>query len=67
MSKYNSSSSSSGIGFFGLLSIVFIVLKLMNVITWSWWWVLSPIWMPTTLVILIIVVVAGVMTIKELK
>ena len=32
-----------GIGFFGLLTIAFIVLKLCNVITWSWFWVLSPI------------------------
>ena len=40
----NSSSSSGGIGFFGLLAIVFITLKLTNYIDWSWWWVLSPIW-----------------------
>lgn len=40
----NSSNSSGGIGFVGLLTIVFIVLKLMDVITWSWLWVLSPIW-----------------------
>lgn len=38
----NSSSSSSGIGFTGLLTIVFIVLKLTGNITWSWFWVLSP-------------------------
>lgn len=38
------SSSSSGIGFVGLLTIVFIVLKLMGYITWSWMWVLSPLW-----------------------
>jgi len=37
-----SSSSSSGIGFVGLLTIVFIVLKLLKVIAWSWFWVLSP-------------------------
>ena len=36
--------SSGGIGFIGLLTIVFIVLKLTGVISWSWWWVLSPIW-----------------------
>lgn len=35
---------SSGIGFPGLLTIVFIVLKLTNVIDWSWWLVTSPIW-----------------------
>ena len=36
--------SSGGIGFVGLLTIVFIVLKLTKVISWSWVWVLSPIW-----------------------
>jgi hypothetical protein len=40
----NSKSTSSGVGFTGLLTIVFIVLKLTNYIDWSWWWVLSPIW-----------------------
>lgn len=33
-------------GFFGLLTIVFIVLKLTGVVAWSWWWVLAPIWIP---------------------
>ncbi len=36
--------SSGGIGFAGVLTIVFIVLKLIGVISWSWLWVLSPIW-----------------------
>lgn len=35
-------SKSGGIGFVGLLTIVFIVPKLTGVIAWSWWWVLSP-------------------------
>lgn len=48
MSK--SKSSSRGIGFWGLLTIVFIVLKLCNVIAWSWWWVLSPLWIPIDIV-----------------
>jgi hypothetical protein len=34
---------SSGIGFFSLLTVVFITLKLTGYIDWSWWWVLSPI------------------------
>jgi hypothetical protein len=38
------SSSNSGIGFNGLLTIVFITLKLTGYINWSWWWVLSPVW-----------------------
>lgn len=46
-----SSSSSSGIGFVGLLTIVFIVLKLLGKITWSWWWVLSPLWISAGLTI----------------
>lgn len=33
----------TGIGFVGALQIVFIVLKLIGTIDWSWWWVLSPI------------------------
>lgn len=35
-------SSGGGIGFCGALAILFIALKLLNQITWSWWWVLSP-------------------------
>jgi len=42
-------SYSSGIGFFGLLTIVFIVLKLIGVISWPWVWVLAPIWIPIVL------------------
>lgn len=38
--------SASGIGFFGLLTIVFIVLKLTHVIDWSWWYVLAPVLWP---------------------
>jgi hypothetical protein len=49
-------SSSSGIGFTGLLTIVFIILKLTNTIDWSWWWVLSPIW----IVIIIWVLILGI-------
>lgn len=43
--------SSGGIGFAGLLTIVFIVLKLLGKIDWSWWWVLSPIWISILLVV----------------
>jgi len=40
----NASSAGGGIGFAGLLTIVFIVLKLTGFIGWSWIWVLSPLW-----------------------
>lgn len=39
-------------GFPTLLTIAFIVLKLCNVITWSWWWVLAPLWIPVAIIIL---------------
>jgi ABC-type polysaccharide/polyol phosphate export permease len=42
----SSSSSSGGVGFFGLLTIVFIVLKLTGYIDWHWFWVLSPVLIP---------------------
>lgn len=35
-----------GIGFLGLLTVLFIGLKLTDHIDWSWWWVLSPLWLP---------------------
>ena len=46
--------SSGGIGFAGLLTIVFITLKLTGVIAWSWLWVLSPLWISFLLALLII-------------
>lgn len=52
----NNSRSSGGIGFVGLLTIAFIVLKLIGRITWSWVWVLSPIWIVTVLCVLVAVV-----------
>lgn len=45
----DNTSSSGGIGFAGLLTIVFITLKLTGYIDWSWWWVLSPIWISVIL------------------
>jgi len=53
----NNNSSSGGIGFVGLLTIVFITLKLIGFINWSWLWVLSPIWISILLIILIILIV----------
>lgn len=44
MSNKNSSSSGGRIGFTGLLTLLFIGLKLTHYIDWSWWWILSPIW-----------------------
>jgi hypothetical protein len=48
--------SSGGISFCDLLVIVFIVLKLCKVITWSWLWVLAPIWIPVAIVLVIFLI-----------
>ena len=56
----DSNNSSGGIGFAGLLTIVFITLKLTGTITWSWFWVLSPIWISFALLLLIFAVMAVV-------
>lgn len=55
-----SSSRSSGIGLTGAVFIVFLVLKLVGVITWSWWWVTAPLWGSAVVVVLILLAVAVV-------
>ena len=52
-SEKSNSGSKSGIGFCGLLTIVFITLKLCKVITWSWLWVLSPLWISFALAVIV--------------
>lgn len=54
----NDKTTTGGIGFFGLLGIVFITLKLCGIIDWAWWIVLSPIWGSILLVIVIVVILA---------
>lgn len=43
-------------GFCELLALVFIVLKLLGKITWSWLWVLSPIWIPLCIILPLIII-----------
>ena len=54
--KNNSVGSSGGIGFAGVLTIAFIILKLLGKIAWSWWWVLSPIWISAIVAILFLLI-----------
>lgn len=53
----STSSSSGGIGFFGLLTIVFITLKLTGFIAWSWWWVFSPLFVAALLFFFVVFLV----------
>lgn len=55
----SNNSNKGGIGFVGLLTIAFIVLKLTGYIEWSWVWVISPIWIYTILFILLCILIAA--------
>ena len=46
--------TSGGLGFGTVLFLIFLVLKLCNVITWSWWWVTAPLWISAILWVLIL-------------
>jgi hypothetical protein len=63
----SSSTSSGGLSFTGALTILFIGLKLGNVIHWSWWWVLSPIWISLSIALFVLLIVAIVFLISELS
>jgi len=43
----------SGIGFCSALTLIFIVLKLLDKITWAWIWVISPLWMPAAFIVVV--------------
>lgn len=59
--------TNNGIGFFGLLAIAFIILKIVGVISWSWLWVLAPIWGSIGLLVIIgtIAVICSLMSDKR--
>ncbi len=62
------SNSSSGIGFMGLLFLVFLVLKLCHVIDWSWWYVTMPLWGGTVLFIVVALIgLLGVAAVTSIK
>ena len=63
----NNSSSSGGISFTGALTILFIGLKLCNVIHWSWWWVLSPIWISAVIVLTVLATILMFAVINEVS
>jgi len=56
---------SSSIGLGGLLTVLFVGLKLTDNIDWSWWWVLSPLWIPAGILFIILAVVLFGWFVKE--
>lgn len=63
----DNTSKSGGIGFVGLLTILFIGLKLGGVIDWSWFWVLSPLWISTIFVLILAGVLVGLGLLMDRK
>jgi ABC-type polysaccharide/polyol phosphate export permease len=61
------SGTNNGIGFCGLLTILFIAFKLLGIINWSWAWVLAPIWIPVCIVLAICVIAIIVVLFVALK
>lgn len=57
MKDKNYNANNTGVGILGVLLIVFIVLKLVGVVTWSWWVVLIPLWIEIGLLIIVILVI----------
>lgn len=66
-SKNTNSSGGGGIGFAGLLTIVFITLKLLGVIDWSWVWVLAPMWISVLIACVILIILFTAMHFIEKK
>lgn len=59
MSK-ESPAGDTGVGLSTVLFCVFLVLKLTGLISWSWWWVLAPLWIPVAVVFLVLAFIGGV-------
>jgi len=60
------SQKNSGLGISTTLFLIFTILKLTNNITWSWWWVTSPLWIPLALGIAFIAIIAGAIFLGKL-
>ena len=56
MSSQSSNGQAGGISIVGILGVAFVVLKLCEVIDWSWWWVTAPFWGPIGLLLAVVVV-----------
>lgn len=60
-----SNSSGGGAGLASLLTVLFVGLKLGHVIDWSWWWVLSPLWISAGIGLVILLAVVAVAVVRR--
>ena len=56
MSNTGTSVTMGGTSFCNLLFLTFLVLKLTNVINWSWWWITAPLWAPIAIIFVVVIV-----------
>jgi hypothetical protein len=56
----SNSASGGGVGIFTCMFLIFLTLKLCDVIQWSWWWVTAPLWGPLLVVIALLMIVGFV-------
>jgi hypothetical protein len=54
-----------GTSFAGLLALLFIGLKLTGYINWSWWWVLSPLWISAIILTVLFIAVVIIAVLKD--
>lgn len=59
MQNKNKSVVYTGPSFLGFLALIFILLKLCDIITWSWWWVLAPLWGPWVFALALVLFLAA--------
>ena len=60
----NTTKVQSSFPFLSILCLIFITLKLTGYIAWSWWWVLAPVWIPISIIIVVFVIV-GMLYVAE--
>lgn len=58
---------SGGISFAGALTVAFVVLKLLGIINWSWWWIVSPLWISAGIGLIVIIILLIILVILEIK
>ena len=66
MIEMSDSKSSDGVSIVGLLGVAFVVLKLCDVIDWSWWWVTAPFWGPALLFLVVLAIAGGIWVVAKL-
>jgi len=65
MNSSTQTTTQNGGGFLSLLAVLFVGLKLTGYIDWSWWWVLSPLWLPIVILLIVAAVCFAVVGIVQ--